>query len=432
MEVLLGSLACTLANIATTIMRYIPFSKIVTKKQKLLLVTIHIAMLFIFFGFNLVLGFVLKMPVTFYKSIFILYDFTLMLANIFIIKKRTREHLFTCGLAEIIILTIFTVETYVVNMLKIENTVTLYALNALFMVVMFIALFPLIKKQLVGTITPFLSIESNIYWKNIWLIPYVMFYASFIVVPNDTYVNNISMLINRVLVTVATIFICRNIADNYKRIEENQAMQSQYNMQKEYYSVLSEKVAQQRKARHDFKHHISAINHFCETDNKSGLMEYCSELWQSQSSAIDIPYTGNGAVDGVLYNYSLEAKENNISFNISGIFESNGITDIDLCVLLGNAIDNAITGCMKVEKDRFIEIQSKTTGNVLVISVSNSFDGVIIEKKGKIYSRKGKDRVGVGLLSIKTICEKYGGSLQINHDEKTFSMMMLLNKNIKD
>lgn len=431
MDILLSSLACMLANTATTIMRYLPFENIITKKQKKVLAVSHIIMLIVFFVVNVILGYSFNIRLSYFKNIFVIYDIALMLVNIIVVKKHTREHLFICGLTEIIMLTIFTVEMYIINSFVARGTLLSYILICALMVILFIISFPYIKYQLINTVTPFLNMESDIYWKNIWLIPYVMFYASFIVIPSNAYVKDFDTVMSNVLITIATVFICRSIADDYRRVEENLAMQAQYNKQKEYYTVLSEKVAEQRKTKHDFKHHLLVIEHFCETKNRERLMEYCNELLQVQNKEVEIPYTGNGAVDGVLYSYSATAKKNNISFNIKGIFESSGIADIDICVLLGNAIDNAIAGCMKVENNRFIDIQSKTIGNVLAITISNSYDGVVIEEKGKIFSRKKSGRVGVGIASIKSICDKYGGSVEIKHDETSFNLMILLNKNIK-
>lgn len=431
MDILLSSLACMLANTATTVMRYLPFENIITKKQKKVLAISHSIMLLLFFAINLISCYHLDIKLLFLKNSFVVYDVALTLVNIIVIKKHIREHLFTCGLIEIIMLTIFTIEMYIINSFITIGTLLSYILICVLMVILFAISYPYVKYQLISTVTPFLNIESDVYWKNIWLIPYVMFYASFILIPNNVHVKDFDTVINNVLITIATVFICRSIADDYKRVEENLAMQAQYNKQKEYYTVLSEKVAEQRKFKHDFKHHLLAIEHFCETQNREGLMEYCNELLQVQDKEAEIPYTGNGAVDGVLYSYYATAKKNNISFNIKGIFESSGIADIDLCVLLGNAIDNAIAGCMKVEDNRFIDIQSKTIGNVLAITISNSYDGVVIEEKGKIFSRKKSGRIGVGIASIKSICDKYGGSVEIKHDETSFKLMILLNKNIK-
>lgn len=428
MEILIGSAACMLANIATTAMRYMPFAGVATKKQNKILAVAYLLAFFMFFGVNVFIGFAFDLKVTFYKQIFVLYDLFFMGINMLVIRKYVREHLFVCGLAEIILLAIFTIVNYFCNFIQTENMLRVSALSALMTISIFLLLSPFIKRLLESTITPFIETASHKYWKYMWVIPYIMFYASYIVVPYYTYSATLADVINRMLVTVATLFICRSVAEDYKHIENQRAVETQLSIQQEHYKALSDNVAMARKARHDFKHHMTAITNLCESDDREALKEYCNSLIESSNVKIAIPYTGNAAADGILYHYALIAEENGIRFSVSGSLESEGIADIDLCVMLGNALDNAMTATMKLESDRFVSVQSNVSGNVLAVTVKNSYDGVVVEKKGKIMSTKRENRVGVGLLSIKSVCQKYGGDMQVNHDENTFSVMMLLNK----
>ena len=428
MDILICSAGCLLANIAATIMRYMPFSGTITKKQNRKLALAYLAALSFFYILNIWLGFTFNLNLTFYKQIFLLYDLVLMGINMLIIRKYVREHLFVCGLAEVILLAIFTIVNYLCNFIQTQNVTRVYAFSALMMIAVFLLLCPFIKKFLENTITPFIESALHKKWNTLWAIPYIMFYASYIVVPYDTYDATLAGLINRILVTVATLFICRSVAEDYKHIENQRAVETQLSIQQEHYKALSDNVAMARKARHDFKHHITAITNLCESDDREALKEYCNSLIESSNVKIAIPYTGNAAADGILYHYALIAEENGIRFSVSGSLESEGIADIDLCVMLGNALDNAMTATMKLESDRFVSVQSNVSGNVLAVTVKNSYDGVVVEKKGKIMSTKRENRVGVGLLSIKSVCQKYGGDMQVNHDENTFSVMMLLNK----
>lgn len=204
-------------------------------------------------------------------------------------------------------------------------------------------------------------------------------------------------------------------------------MTNQLNMQKRYYAALSENVEKARKSRHDLKHHITTITRFAELGDKEELLNYCNKLVQMQYSEVDIPYSGNAAADGVLYHYAVIAKKNNIDIKISGIFQSGEIADVDLCVLLGNALDNAVTGCLTVDNKRFINISTKNDGNVLAVMISNSFDGIVKIQNEKILSRKRDNRVGIGIISIRSVCEKYDGNLSIDYTDNTFTCMMLLN-----
>lgn len=64
---------------------------------------------------------------------------------------------------------------------------------------------------------------------------------------------------------------------------------------------------------------------------------------------------------------------------------------------------------------------------MLLITVDNSFDGKLLQENGKIYSKKrGKRQEGIGLLSVKKLCEKNGESSKIEVDGNRFQASFLL------
>lgn len=428
-EILAIALSCIFAHIPTLLIRYSPFSKIVSKKQKIQLFTSYIAVLLVNFIVELIVGYNYKLSLPFFKRSFILFGFIVTLINMLIIRKRAKEHIFVCGLSYIIVLALFTVTAYIETFFFSENSTIFVIVAFLVIGAVFFLLYPLIKKLLTKTITPFLDIETGAYWKNIFLIPCVMFLTCYFAIPVNSYVDSLTQVVSRLFMVVATIFICLSVSSDFNSLKEKQEIRSQLKTQKKYYEALSENIESSRKARHDFKHHISAIMSFIENDDKDGLKDYCESLTSYNFKSAPIPYTGNSSADGVLYQYTQLAQENNIDFKINGIFNSDGIDDLDICVLLGNAVDNAFTACLKKEDERFVSVTSKREGNVLAITVQNSFDGIVLAKGDKILSRKRDNQEGIGILSMKSICEKYGGMITFDYDENTFSTMILLSAN---
>lgn len=427
MEVLFSALLCTVTHIPLLVMRYVPFAEIVTKKQKKQLIIAYSISLFLLFSLNFPLAKLGVLNFAFYKQSLILFSVLMTIVNIVVIKKRLREHLFTCGLTSVFFLACFTVVCYIESFANFYDENLTLVVNALLLIAVPIISYPIIKKQLVKSVTPFLNIETGHYWSNVWIIPCAIFTTCYLTIPYDAYPETITQVLSRIFMMVATFFTCRTIADDYERIVEQQAMSDQLNMQKKYYAALSENVEKARKSKHDLKHHIAAITRFAELDDKQELLNYCNNLVQMQYSEVNIPYSGNAAADGILYHYASIAKKNKIDFCISGVFKSGKIADVDLCVLLGNALDNAVTGCLTVENKRFINISTQNDGNVLAVMINNSFDGIVADNTGKILSRKRHNREGVGITSIRSVCEKYGGSLNIDYTDHTFTCMMLLN-----
>ena len=77
-----------------------------------------------------------------------------------------------------------------------------------------------------------------------------------------------------------------------------------------------------------------------------------------------------------------------------------------------NALENAFTGCLTIERNRYIILVIEKDGDVISIMVCNSFDGKVNMDSDMIFSRKREGRVGVGLESMQAVCEKYNGSMK--------------------
>lgn len=428
MEAYLIATAYAFIQFLCIIMEYSPFSKTITKHQKNISVFVYSLILIINMILNIIAGLFGYMSVTYYKISFMIFNIITSGINMIIIRNKIREHLFICGLTTVIILMIFSVVTYIESKLYFDKNYEIL-LNIFMVAVVFGIFYPVIQKQLIYTVKPFLNINSGNYWKNVWVIPYAMSFTSYFAAPIDSYITSTEQILSRIFMTVATIFMCRSIAEDYKRMEEQLTITKQLNIQKEHYAALAVKVEEARKTRHDFKHHLSAISHFAETKNFEDLQKYCDDLIQRQYEDLSIPYTGNTAVDGVLYQYTVISKKENIKFETKGVFQNHEIADIDICVLLGNALDNAVTACKTADSERFITVSSKIEGNVLIISIQNSFDGIIMQNGETILSRKRHNQEGIGISSMKAICEKYSGIMKTEYDDKVFSVMFLLNIN---
>ena len=103
------------------------------------------------------------------------------------------------------------------------------------------------------------------------------------------------------------------------------------------------------------------------------------------------------------------------------------ISDIDLCSLIGNIIDNAIEACERnaAEVKRWISIAIQADGNGLVFQVSNACpnpETVLSDMETR--SRKRKNSAGIGLKAIRGIVNNYNGELLIRSGEDKSSLVV--------
>jgi len=80
----------------------------------------------------------------------------------------------------------------------------------------------------------------------------------------------------------------------------------------------------------------------------------------------------------------------------------------DVTIILGNLLNNALTAVAVVDKS-FIRLNITYQKGRLLITVENSFDGIIRYEKNQIVSRYDEKNRGIGLKNVRKVVERYDG-----------------------
>lgn len=409
-------------------LRYAPFRSVTTDRQKRTVSICYAALSLVnLVGLTAALWvWGLQVSFTYLRYGGILYGAILTLVNILVIRGWTREHIFVYGMVITFHYLLLTIPNFVVTFLPEMDVVhCLFVVLGVYAVALLLTHWPL-RRLACHTVEPFLHLDTGEYWSIIWLLPLVLFATKFLNLGGTHDSGSIRQLLSSALYAVMMILICVSVSRDLDRMRRQQTLEKQLEAQKLHYTELKVRVEDARKTSHDFKHHIAAIHHYMDIDDKEGLRGYCNELLEHTGGKERIPYTGNAAADGVLYHYMQQARRDDIQFHCAGTIHSQGIADVDLCVLLGNALDNALTACRTVPRDRSISVISQSDRQLLSVMVRNTFDGQVLSSDDTLLSRKRDSQPGVGIASMRRICQRYGGSLDMRWDERTFTVMFIL------
>jgi two-component system, LytTR family, sensor histidine kinase AgrC len=179
---------------------------------------------------------------------------------------------------------------------------------------------------------------------------------------------------------------------------------------------------------HDYHNHIQTMKAHLTLGQLSELNQYLGKMDEDLTTVDTILKTGNVMVDAIINSKISLAKAKKISINAKGVVpEVLHISEIDLCVIMGNLLDNAAEACLKLprESDRFIRVYIGVLKQHLYISVTNSAGGEVI-KIGKSYlSTKGGSH-GFGLLRVDKIAAKYGGYVNRQNEDGIFATEIML------
>ena len=179
--------------------------------------------------------------------------------------------------------------------------------------------------------------------------------------------------------------------------------------------------------RHDYHNHIQAVIAHLSLNQYGEANAYLSKLNDDLTSVDTVIKTGNVMIDAILNSKISLALNKKIEVNAKAkVPPSLKVSEIDLCVIIGNLIDNSMEACLKLnEKERRIRIYVGIFKNYLYISVANTMGGEIKKNETGYISLKGENH-GFGLMRIDKIAEKYGGHVNRQHEDDAFATEVML------
>ncbi len=195
-------------------------------------------------------------------------------------------------------------------------------------------------------------------------------------------------------------------------------------MLKGYYAEVETMYNKMRGWRHDYRNHIQAMKVHAKNGDCEAIDRYLDMLDDDLTHVETAIKTGNKMADAILNSKLSIATAKNITIKADvRIPVSLTISELDLCIVIGNLLDNAIEACLLLpEEERLIRIYMEMKGNYLYLSLINTADGV---KKHGFKTSKGEGH-GFGLARVDAVVKKYSGYLTRASEDGAFSTEILL------
>ena len=188
---------------------------------------------------------------------------------------------------------------------------------------------------------------------------------------------------------------------------------------------------QTRGWRHDYHNHIQTMKAYLSMGKTEELEEYLNKLDADLSTVDTVIKTGNVMVDAVLNSKISLAASKGIAVEAKAIVPKDldtSITEVDVCLIVGNLIDNAIEACMKIEQEseRFIRVYMDILKGQFYIYIMNAIGENPKKAGGSYISTKNQEHHGFGLMRIDKVVDKYHGYLERQHEEGVFATEIML------
>lgn len=185
---------------------------------------------------------------------------------------------------------------------------------------------------------------------------------------------------------------------------------------------------QMRGWRHDYHNHIQVMKAYRSLNDNEKIDNYLNSLETDLTSVDMLLKSGNVMVDAILNSKLSLAKSRKISINAKSVVPKNiTISEIDLCVIIGNLLDNAIEACFRIDDEtkRFIRVYMDLKKDNLYLSVTNSSIGKVYKQDGRYLSGKGENH-GFGLMRVDKIVDKYAGYIKRCDEDGAFTSEVML------
>lgn len=198
---------------------------------------------------------------------------------------------------------------------------------------------------------------------------------------------------------------------------ENEILQKHYEEVENMYQKM-------RGWRHDYRHHIQAMKVHAANKEYDEIDRYLEMLDDDLTNVETVIKTGNRMADAILNSKLSLAAANHIEVKAEAkIPVSLTVSELDLCIIIGNLMDNAIDACMELPPEkRLIRIYMEMKGNFLYFALTNTSGG---KKKKSFRSTKGEGH-GFGIARMDAVVEKYGGYITRASEDEAFSTEVLL------
>lgn len=236
-----------------------------------------------------------------------------------------------------------------------------------------------------------------------------------------------------VYINVVIFAILKILGHEARKINEYKTANIQLELQQKHYKEMLENNYVVRGLWHDMNNHVITMQYLVKNHACNEIEDYLLQFHELLQNAVDHNRSGNNVVDALL-NYKIKvASDNNINFDhYIAIPENLKMNSIDLSIILGNVLDNAIEGCLRDSRqcqDKIIKFNMYYKRESLLIDIENTIDVKTIQKSGNnmISSKRiDEDQSGYGISNVKQVLKNYEGNMVTQILDDRFKCTILI------
>lgn len=246
---------------------------------------------------------------------------------------------------------------------------------------------------------------------------------------NNTYYNTFATVsaVGMTFCTVLVLYLYERQAEQSAQLRRREQYERHLKSQVKHLDEILLKQEELRRVRHDMNNQLVAIQGYFHESDIAGGEAYVTSLLQNLQTPSSRIRTGNSALDAILSTKKALAESKGITVDMEvQISDQLPLEPVDVCVIFGNALDNAIEACDRITQgEKKINLVLVQREGKLLCHLANTAP-INSSKDFSITSKSDKKNHGFGLVNLKESLEKYDSEPVIDYKDGLFSMKFVV------
>ena len=207
---------------------------------------------------------------------------------------------------------------------------------------------------------------------------------------------------------------------------ENKLKVNSLELQKRNYLLSKENIEKTSKIKHDYIHVCNSVLFEIENGNYNKASEILRNQIHRISNVNKVIITNNDIIDYSIELNSIRLKDNNIEVISDRLSNDLPFKDVDLFIIFGNLLDNAIENC-EANPTKKIIISMGNIENCFYFTIKNTIKKSVLNNNPNLVTTKDNSQIhGFGLSNCLDIIEQYHGEMIYNENKQFFEIKILI------
>lgn len=237
-------------------------------------------------------------------------------------------------------------------------------------------------------------------------------------------IMNLTIVLFTFIITWIILSLLINVIAKQHLSNTSTMLQNQVEIQIRHYDKLEKLNNEMRSFKHDYTNHLYSLRSLIQMNENEDAITYIEKLLNANQHSRHSFCTGNKLADAILTDKS-DILNEKTKIDYQGII-SPTIDNLHLCIILTNALDNAIEACNELSSPSTISITAQERQGYFVMSIINPTANNETFYDIPATSKQDSEHHGMGLTNIRSVVETYDGQMQVHCESHVFELSIAL------